>query len=168
MLEQSLSIDSIDGNRHRGFKTLILAALVSSFSVNVALSQDADLTAEGFRKLYDCSSYYFLTKRCYSSGSSEASRHLAVNSSNNQDKVIHKIFVSAKQAEILPETSSIGMKSSIDEMIKSTAGDCSRVLALQPTLGASCDKLIEDVPKQPYDTGKKSGSLKLFGPTTIA
>ena len=166
MLTEPFSINSTDASRPGLFRVLSLSVLISMLGVSITFAQGNDVnssgtTAEEFQTLYDCGSYYYLINRCYSSGKSEESHRLSVNAFNNRDKIIHLIFVNGKQSEVLPETISRGMKSSIDDMIKSTAGQCQNVLKLSPSLGLSCDKIIENVPKQSYDKGKKSGSLNI-------
>lgn len=167
MSKKPLSIKFMDGNRHRLFKVIGLAALISSYSVNATLAQDADLTADEFHKLYDCEAYYSITNSCYSSDKSDESHRLAVTASDNRDKVFHLLFISITKAGILPETSMADMKSSTVKMLLLFAGNCKKVFDVQPTLGLSCDKIIDNVPKQHYDKGKKSGSLKGFVPTAI-
>ena len=157
---------STDRNRPRLFRILNLTMLISMLSVNLASAQGNDVkssgvTAEEFQRLYDCSSYYYLINQCYSSVKSEESHRLSVIAFDNRDKIIHLIFINGKQSEVLSETTLSGMKSSIENMIKSTAGQCQNVLKLSSSLGLSCDKIIENVPKQSYDKGKKSGSLNV-------
>lgn len=167
MTNKLFSIKFTDTNRPSLIKTLKSAILISAFSINATFAQDADITTQHFQKLYDCGSYYSLINRCYSSNKSKDSHRLSVLAFDNRDKIIHIIYVEGKQSGILPETNSSGMKSSIEEMIKLTDGQCQNVLKLQPTLGLSCDKIIEELPRQSYDKGNKSGNVRSLVPIPI-
>lgn len=141
--------------------TLILLSITAVFAQNDRDS-DKDTTSSDLAELYDCSSYYTLANRCYSSGHSEEDKRLGIATLKNRDKIIHLIYVDSKRAGVLPETSQANMLSSFNKMIKDTKFSCQAVLALTSTLGSSCDRIIDSVPKQNYDKGQKSGSLSGF------
>lgn len=137
-----------------------------------AMSQtDPNASEDGaeydIHELYDCASYYSVINYCYSRGEEGTSKKLSTTAFGNRDKIIHLIYATGKRSGILPETSQGEMLSSFVNMMTSIHHRCDDAASLSSRFGSTCDRLIENVRRPPYDKGQKSGALDGLATTSI-
>lgn len=141
--------------------------LCSTAMAQAASDSDNIFGIDDMTKLYDCSGFYKLVNYCYSRDDTEASRRVSAVTAENMDKVTHLIFTNGRRNGILDETSLKDMLASFNKIMDSTDHACKNIARPISKYRSSCDRIIEDVPKQPYNDGKKSGDLGGYVPATF-